>query len=311
MSPKGYTFHRLNDENLKDLIYLMKSVHGKSSNLRYFKKKFDTKYTGVSNVGYFAYDELGEPAAFFCVFPCFFRSENHQIIGAQAGDTITNPKHQRKGLFYHLAMKTQLLAKEEGIKVLFCFPNEFSGPGFFDKLKWKNLGRFHHFEGRFNNLNFYNILSKFKLNKLIYRYYFKTLLLFIKSENFNSSDSHSGSFHVDRTPAFFLNKQYENSYFIKINRYKLWVKFEDGIIIGDIEKFDLSLKEDFFKKMNRLMKILGVKKVSIDCMENSFLHSIFNGGFQKSSSIQIGFNLIDETLTDKNVLFSGGDSDTF
>ena len=66
---KDYTFKRLDDSNLSDLIYLMKSVHGKAKSFDYFQKKYDTKYTGKKNIGFFAYDKKGEPAAFYGIFP--------------------------------------------------------------------------------------------------------------------------------------------------------------------------------------------------------------------------------------------------
>ncbi|MBX7203773.1 MAG: GNAT family N-acetyltransferase, partial [Bacteroidia bacterium] len=110
-----YRIERISEERLKDLIQLYKASFGKTYPINYLKNKFNTQYTGVSFVGYLAYDPAGQPAAYYGVFPCHIRYNGRQILSAQSGDTMTHPAHQGKGLFTKLAKLTYELAKELNI----------------------------------------------------------------------------------------------------------------------------------------------------------------------------------------------------
>ena len=307
---KDYTFKRLDDSNLSDLIYLMKSVHGRAKSFDYFKKKYDTKYTGKENIGFFAYDNKGEPAAFYGIFPCIMTDGKVQFVAGQTGDVITNPNHQKKGLFYSVAKKTHDLAKEEGLQLTFGFPNSNSAPGFFKKLNWIKIGRLTLFEKSYKTLNFYNILNKYKFSKPFYFTYFKIFHFFNKCEPFVSSNNIENRISLLRNSAYLENKSYEKTYFVKINKFKIWFKFGDGILIGDIEKFDLSESETFFKCLNSFANQIGIKKIKLECMPNSFLFELFSQKFLQNESIEIGYLPFND-LDYSNLLLSGGDSDTF
>lgn len=114
-----YRIERINEDRLKDLLQLYKASFGKTYSIRYLQNKFNTQYTGISFVGYLAYDQENQAAAYYGVFPCYINYKGRQVLSAQSGDTMTHPAHQGKGLFTKLARLTYDLAKE--LKVQFIF----------------------------------------------------------------------------------------------------------------------------------------------------------------------------------------------
>ena len=131
-----YNFERITKERLSHLVILYKAAFNKKISIDFLAKKFDTERLGTGYLGFLAYDENNEPAAYYGVFPYLVRNGNMNIVTAQSGDTMTHPKHQGKGLFTTLAKMTYELAKNEGIDLVWGFPNKNSYPGFIKKLNW-------------------------------------------------------------------------------------------------------------------------------------------------------------------------------
>src|SRR4030095_10457568 len=145
--PEEYTFERISASRLYDIKLLYLDSFGEDVSMDFVEKKYDTSAFGVRDIGYIAYDNVGIPAAYYGVFPCRALVRGNVYLTAQSGDTMTHPNHRGKGLFVKLAKMTYELAKENGIKFVFGFPNDNSLPGFVKKLGWKCD----------ENLNVYNI----------------------------------------------------------------------------------------------------------------------------------------------------------
>ena len=136
-----YSLVRLNDENFEDLLVIYKSAFGIDPSIDDLRKTFNTSNFVDKNVGYIAYFNEKEPAAFYGVFPCFMNINGKKTLVCQSWDTMTHANHRRKGLFIKLAKKTYDLCENLGIKLVFGFPNENSYPGFVKKLNWKHETR--------------------------------------------------------------------------------------------------------------------------------------------------------------------------
>src|ERR1700748_1364727 len=132
----GYYIERLSRENIESLHKLYNEVYSRPQPGGYFVKKYDTSYTGVEHLGYIAFNENNNPIAFYGVLPCFIRNIDTLYLAAQSADTMTHPKYQFKGLFVQLANLTFDLCMEEGISLVFGFPNQNSLHGFLVRLKW-------------------------------------------------------------------------------------------------------------------------------------------------------------------------------
>jgi hypothetical protein len=131
-----YQIERLSDSNLTALQTLYRLVYRKTVTLEVLRGKYDTRSFGATWIGFLAFTAKHEPAAFYGVIPCYFKFDDEILLAAQSADTMTSPIHQKKGLFIELAKRTYALAKAEGIKFIFGFPNQNSYPGF-KKLQWQ------------------------------------------------------------------------------------------------------------------------------------------------------------------------------
>lgn len=88
----------------------------------------------------FAVTADGKDAAVYSVFFAPFLQNGQHILAAQSLDTLTDKDHRGQGLFTLLADAVYHRCEEKNIQFVYGFPNSQSGPGFFGKLGWKDLG---------------------------------------------------------------------------------------------------------------------------------------------------------------------------
>src|ERR1700712_960345 len=168
---KGYHIERLSRGNLDALEKLYNATYGRSHPEGYYSKKYDTAYTGVEYLGYIAFNENQNPIAFYGVIPCLIRYADTLFLAAQSADTMTHPKYQFKGLFVQLANLTFDLCREEGISLVFGFPNQNSLHGFLVKLKWQMTETLDYFDLPVNIVSVERLIKKFGFSRKLYAKY--------------------------------------------------------------------------------------------------------------------------------------------
>lgn len=72
----------------------------------------------------------------YAIVPVRVKIGSKTILASQSLDTMTHPDYRRQGMFETLAKKVYDEARNEGIYLVYGFPNEFSYPGFIKKLNW-------------------------------------------------------------------------------------------------------------------------------------------------------------------------------
>lgn len=78
-------------------------------------------------------------AALYASLPNYFQSGGKEILAIQSLDTLTDEEHRGNGLFKRLAQDLFKRVEEQGLGLVYGFPNVASAPGFFSSLKWENL----------------------------------------------------------------------------------------------------------------------------------------------------------------------------
>lgn len=81
-----------------------------------------------------------EVAGIYTALPVLFKVNDAVVPALQSIDTLTDIKHRGKGLFPKLAKKLYADAAENKYELVYGFPNDSSGPGFFNKLGWTSFG---------------------------------------------------------------------------------------------------------------------------------------------------------------------------
>jgi hypothetical protein len=308
----GYHIERLCKKNLNDLDKLHTTVYRKPHPANYFVKKYDTAYTGRELVGYIAYNEKYSPIAYYGVVPCFVKYGDQLYLAAQSADTMTHPKYQYKGLFVNLANLTFDLCQEEGISIIFGFPNQNSLHGFLIKLKWQMTEIMVCYiipvgiipvEGIAKNLPFLNNAYK-KYRQYILKDYL------IPQQGIENSVFKDGFAGLNRNAHYLNYKTYNDTQVIKIGRSLLWIKIKNGLIIGDIS----CAKEDFDHTMNEVRKLalkLGLKQIQFHTSHQTQLSSLFSERYESIPSFYVLFKDLGAPIPLDKIKFTFADVDTF
>lgn len=304
----GYTFQRLSEENIKHLVALYGLVFHKKVSLDFLMRKYNTKNSGASYIGYIAFSEDG-PAAFYGVLPCLMNIGGETVLAAQSADTMTHPDHRKKGLFQYLAQKTYALAKESGIRFIFGFPNQNSYPGFV-KLNWQfPMEPLKLFMIRASSFPYAKAVHKVKLFS---KFYYRLVDLFI-AKNVNAEDLFDNKEDgVQHDQSFIEYKQYSRTFFVRINHALLWIKPDSDLKVGFMKIHPQQTADTFIKKVSRLAARLGCQNVIFITGIHSNIYHFLKPLIQPIDSLPVGFyNLSDHPFEFGQLTFEYCDIDIF
>jgi hypothetical protein len=307
-----YKIIRLDRKNISDIGKLYTAIYEKKTPPDYFKKKYDTAHTGVTNIGFIAYNKENLPIAYYGVIPCFIRYADKIILSAQSADTMTHPEYRYKGMFVELSNICFDLCRKNGINLIFGFPNQNSYHGAVHKLGWKMTETMDYFVIPVKAFPLEHLTLKFTLLKKLYEKYTKLVLhkyLIAESGLANSviSDGYAG---VHRNKQYLQYKMYSSTQVIKIGESKLWIKINNGLLIGDI-----ALAENSFDKlMGKVKKIagkLGVRQIYFHACKDTRLHNLFAERFNAVPSFPVLFQDFGSGVSLEKIKFTFADIDIF
>jgi GNAT superfamily N-acetyltransferase len=308
---KAYTIERLNTANLCDVEKLHTVVYGRTPDPGFFFKKYDTYFTGVEHIGHIAYNAEHTAIGYYGVIPCFLKIGDRVVLAAQSADTMTHPRYRYKGLFVELANLTFQLCRDNGIELLFGFPNQNSLPGFINKLGWKTTETMDVFV---INLLFpwQKLVNKFSFTRVIYKDYLKKQIErnIVPQNGFASSVLGDGFSGICRDEDYIKYKSYSNTYTIKLGPATLWIKISQVLLVGDI----LVESEDFNRTIHQLKLLagkLGLKQIHFHTSPGTTLHQLFSAHFIPVPSFPVLFKELSGNLPLHELKFTSADIDTF
>lgn len=268
----SYRFEKISPDHIDDLIYIYRDAFGKEVDRSYIFSKQDTSAFGPSFVGYIAYAEDGEPAAFYGVFPCLLLLDNVRYLGAQSGDTMTHSSHRGKGLFTQLALKTYEYCRENGVHLVFGFPNENSYPGFTRNLSWEHFDDFQIYRIRVYTLAWMRLKKTLKLSPAIHQAWSRFVVgLYAKGKPFANSVIEPGVGGIEHSADFFRYKTYEEKYLVKIAGVNIWLKAgEEYLLLGDIERCDDHTFGRVIAGLKKMARLMGIPYLRYQCSRGSF-----------------------------------------
>jgi len=307
-----YVIEKLCETNIADVEKLHTAVYDTVPARNLFLMKYDTAFTGVKHIGFIAYDQRGQPAAFYCVIPCFIRFKDKIVLSAQSADTMTHPDHRFKGLFVELALRTFQLCETAGIQFVFGFPNQNSLPGFVNKLGWETTERMDCFIIRSVIFPWKKIFYKFPVLKNRLAAYQQGVLKnhAVNQQGLSNSVFEDGFAGVYRDHHFRKYKTYHQSHVIKLGNALLWVKINSVLLIGDI----LVKPGEFEGMLYRLKSLaskLGIREIHFHASPGTTLHKLFARDYQPIPSFPVIFKSLGEHAALETVKFTSADIDTF
>lgn len=307
-----YRIERLGIANLPDVGNLHTAVYNRAPPPGFFFLKYSTGFTGVNYIGFLAYNNQDIPVAFYGVIPCFIRTEDKLVLSAQSADTMTHPQYRYKGLFVELANMTFDLCREEGIELVFGFPNQNSMSGAINKLGYQMTHAMDCFIIKAAVYPWGKIFNKTAFLKRLYTKYQhnqikKYLLPQNGIQNSVIGDHYAG---IERDHDFLAYKIYTESRVIEINNSLLWIKVSNVLLIGDIKVVPADF-EELMNKVKKLAKKLIISEVHFHASPGTTLHKLFAAHFNSIPSFPVLFKVLGTGIPIDKIKFTSADIDTF
>lgn len=309
---KGYHIERLGKGNVNALEKLYHEVYGRFNTDGFFAKKYDTSYTGVEHIGYIAFNERHNPIAFYGVIPCFIRYGDQLYLAAQSADTMTHPKYQFKGLFVQLANLTFDLCMDEGISLVFGFPNQNSLHGFLVRLKWQMTETLAHYNISAGLVSFEGVTRRIPFLKKMYEQYQQYILkdYLVSKKGIDNAVFKEGFAGVNRNAHYMNYKTYNDTQVIKVGDALLWIKIKNGLIIGDVScpdgEFDSMLIE-----LKKLALKLGLKNIQFHTSHQTKLSGMLSSRYPAEPSFYVLFKDFGSRIPLDKIKFTYADVDSF
>lgn len=308
----SYFIERLTEKSLADVTQLHAAVYGKAPHQDFYLKKYNTVFTGLSYIGYVAYNSNGVPVAYYGVIPCFIKIDDKTILAAQSADTMTHPGFRFKGLFVELSNLTFQLCRDNGINLLFGFPNQNSLPGAINKLGWQMTEQLRCFIIATGGFGWEKIFNKVPfLKRTFSAYQQKQLKKYTLPQHGLANSVFEDDFAgVYRDNAYLDYKTYTSNNVIKLGNSLLWIKAGGKLLIGDI----LVKPYDFDETMHQLIKLsrkLGIAEIHFHISPGTTLHKLFAGYFQSIPSFPVLFQDFKGDTALHKIKFTSADIDTF
>jgi hypothetical protein len=309
---KEYTIVRLNDNNLADLEQLYEAVYGRKVRPGFYREKYNTAYTGLSCIGYIAYNGQQEPLAYYGVIPCFIEHAGRNILAAQSADTMTHPRHRYKGMFAELSRLTFALCRETGIRLVFGFPNQHFYPGAM-RMGWKETEAMEHFYVRISTFPLASLSARWSFIKGWYLRYQRsvTARYILPLAGVHSSVLSGDGAGVARSGAYLAYKKYNTTQVLQIGRAKLWIKISPILYIGDMEQVDENNFASVMHGLKSLCRRLGIRHLSFHISPHTALHRLWSASYAAVPSFPVIFQDFGAGLPLEKIKFTFADIDIF
>jgi hypothetical protein len=308
-----YRFERITPGSYPHLVTLMRRCFGIEVPLERIRAKFNTSSFGAADIGYLAFAPSGSVAAYYGVFPVRVRSHGEILLAAQSGDTMTDPEHQKRGLFIKLAKLTYALARNEGVRFIFGFPNENSFPGFQNKLDWKFAGRLREFRLRQTTIPLCEIAGRFgKLQPAYDAFVAHRLARYTLGPEKEGSAFDDGSGDMLLHDGRFMEyKRTMGAKPIIFGGFAMVVKAHTHLYVGEVARIPEDRLTALLGALRRLARRLFCRTIVLTLSPDHWLYTMLAHHMPSVESLPIGYLVLDGSTSPVNLTFGRIDLDTF
>jgi hypothetical protein len=311
-----YYCEKLDESKIDDLLFLFNEVFHSFPPKSEIINKHLNCHGENKFIGFIAYDYLtNQPAAYHGVFPLYAMYKNEKILIAQSGDIMTHSNHQKKGLFFLLAKKTYEFCSQNGIKMIFAFPNSISYPLFINKLGFSETKKLINFTFLENKFEISRFSQKSKLIAKIHQLYVKTIFRFVsngktfKNSNIVGGNEYAYMLHDEE---YYKWKQSSGKYFVNIKGVNCWLSISQNYIaIGDIELNNENDLPIVIRRLKILTFLLGFRFLTFGGSENAYLIKLLKGKYKEMESYTPIFLDLSPSIPHESILLLNSDVDVF
>lgn len=303
-----YDIVRIGEGTYQHLVTLIRRCFGYAVTLGQVRAKYATRPFGAADIGFLAIARNGQPAAYYGVFPIIVELLGERFLAAQSGDTMTDPDHQKRGLFIKLAGLSYELAERSGIKFIFGFPNENSLPGFQRKLGWTFCGHLHDFKLATGAFPMCELSSRWKWLLPIYRSIMAKRCAALRVDGPELRRGIGASLRDDR---FFRYKEGLGARWVGLNGLQFFAKPDVHLYVGEVCDIQDFASEQVKASLVGIGRSLLCGKVVCTLSGNHPSFELMSLITSPMPSLPIGYKDLGSGLPIDRLVYSRTDLDTF
>jgi hypothetical protein len=306
-----YRFERLSDRHWPTLAKLFRSVFGFRAPVDYFRKKYDTRYSGANQVCALALCG-GEAVAFHGCLPFLFSFSEKKYLAAQTCDYLTLPEHRGKGLNKQLGNLSYELMRGAGVGFLFTFNSDVTfavhrGLGWYDV---ESLHRYHFATGV---PPISKIARRLRALDPAYRSWVRRAFRpFALSESwFPNPLAAEGWLCAEYTPEYFAYKTFTPNHLLDIQGVPVWVKVDGVLQVGAIGACPPDKIPAVVSELRRLGRTVGAGEVLFQTSPHTGLDAALQRMRAPLPSWRMGFFDLGSGVPAERVKLNFAELDTY
>lgn len=303
-------FEFLNESNLDKLQDCFNRCRKRRLPLKFFKKKYSTKWSATPLLGIIAMDG-NIPIALSCTTVYKFNDSACDYLVAQCGDLVVDENYRNKGLATKMIMEIEKHAAENNIDAIVVFPNK-KACGIYEKLdEWVLIGNFNCFKIKVNTLPILKILNRLHLNN----WYFN-LIRGNVSNKFVSTIKNREIVENNKIGVLvddgYLNYKSYGKYSCHMHDDKaaIWT-FSDGLVVLFSEVTTETELEREILHLKAFCRKRGIHEISYYCYSGSRLYSLLSKDYKAIPTLPVYAYQINPKLDLSRIIFNGIDRNAF
>ena len=306
-----YCLKQMTTETINDFTILFNATKKQKVSPEYFLRKFSNCPSAEFYFGFLLYKE--KMAVAHCgAIPIVSVMNGENIIIGHVGDTVTHANFQNKSLNKFLTNHLIEFCSQKNIDFLFRFPNKVNSAIVKDKYNWIQCGNLVTISVKMQSLLLFKILTKLKFIDF-YETLFKVFLRTFYKETFNPDYiEYKDKLIIPRNINYLKYKKYNNSYCLEFtNKLYIWVKIDDGLVIGDTNAKNDDEASLIVNKIKTLCFWGGLHKCKFVFSSEHPAYKLFKGFGVVETGNPIMVKPIKEKSLYEHVILNGSDQNTF
>jgi hypothetical protein len=306
-----YRLERLSDQHWSALAKLFRLVFGFRAPAAYFQKKYDTQYTGASQVCALAL--VGDEAvAFHGCLPARFSFLEKKYLAAQTCDYLTLPEHRGKGLNKQLGNLSYELMRQAGIGFLFTFNSDVTF-AVHRGLGWHDVESMHRYHFATGVPPISKIARRLRALDPAYQSWVRRAFrpFALSEKGLANPLADEGWLCAEYTPEYFAYKSFTPNHVLDIQGVPVWVKVDGLLQVGAVGSCPAEKIPAVVSELRRLGRKVGAGEVLFQISPHTGLDTALQGMRAALPSWRMGFFDLGSGVPAEKVKLNFAELDTY
>ncbi|GEM_PF-1169412 len=263
-----YEYKKIDANNLADLVFLVEKVTGKQLSVRYYHKKYSTPWGGGQYHGWLAYGKSsGQVVSVAAALPlCAVLPDGRKVPMTQMIETFTLPEHRGRGLMSRMVKMIIAEHKEAGTRLFFGLLNQNNEYGFVHKLGFTKTHSMEYYPLKINTFPLEALCRRGRFSWLFRWWADRVIAAYRAPPGFvlENSALAEGFGSVLHDQLFFQYKSFTLNQLCRFNGIDAWLKFESGLLVGDVglpENCSDAQFDQWLLTLQKIARRMGLRKI--------------------------------------------------